>query len=168
MNWTPEQLEDWQRKQMAPVLTESLAALAIPQPPRIETPILRAKAIPAHQKATGRLRLPKGMNKTEARYEAHLRIQHVMGAIAWYQFEGMKLKLADSTFFTPDFVVMLINGALQFHEVKARMSNGKPRYEDDAIVKLKVAAEQKPFAFFLVWPGKTTDWDNGEWESREF
>jgi hypothetical protein len=89
-------------------------------------------------------RLPQGTrNRTEAAYEAHLEVRKQAGEVAWFRFEGLKLRLADSTFYTPDFAVMLTSGALECHEVKGF-------WTDDARVKVKVAAEMYPFGFVVV------------------
>lgn len=92
--------------------------------------------------ALGRLR-PGQRNKMEADYEARLELLRIAGQVEWYKFEGVKLRLADNTFYTPDFAVMLANGELQMHEVKGF-------WQDDAKVKIKVAASIYPFAFFVV------------------
>ncbi len=83
------------------------------------------------------------MNGTEREYAAELDILKHAGDIAWYRFEGVKLRLADNTFYTPDFAVMLRNGEMQMHEVKGH-------WQDDARVKIKVAAEQYPFRFYAL------------------
>lgn len=96
-------------------------------------------------RALGRLKTG-AMNKTEAAYEASVLEPGVMsGEIAWYRFEGVKLRLADNTFYTPDFAVMLTSGLLQMREVKGF-------WTDDARVKIKVAADQYPFEFIAVRP----------------
>lgn len=92
--------------------------------------------------ALGRLKAGE-MNKTEAAYAAHLEVRSRAGEVAWYKFEGVKLRLADNTFLTVDFAVMGDDGVLEMHEVKGFMT-------DDAAVKLKVAAFMYPFKFFLV------------------
>lgn len=94
--------------------------------------------------ALGRLKAG-AMNKTEAAYERDLKDAVYLGDVAWYRFEGLKLRLADNTFYTPDFAVMLSNGELECHEVKGF-------WQDDARVKIKVAAEQYPFRFIAVKP----------------
>ena len=83
------------------------------------------------------------MNKTEAEYAQLLAMRKQAGEVAWYRFEGVKLRLADKTFYSPDFAVMLANGQLEMHEVKGF-------WRDDARVKIKVAAEQFPFRFIAV------------------
>lgn len=80
------------------------------------------------------------MNKTEAEYARFLELRKAAGEIAWFAFEGVKLRLADKTFYTPDFAVMRADGLIEMHEVKGH-------WMDDARVKIKVAAEQFPFRF---------------------
>lgn len=93
------------------------------------------------QWARGRIRRQPGeMNKLEAAYEQHLEERKQKGEIIWYAYEAIKLRLADKTFYTPDFAVQLANGELELHEVKGF-------WEDDAKVKIKVAAAQFPHRF---------------------
>lgn len=93
-------------------------------------------------RALGRLKTGT-MNKTEAAYAATLEARRHAGDVAWYLFEGLKFRLADNTFYTPDFAVMLADGALEAHEVKGF-------WTDDARVKIKVAAERFPLKFVAV------------------
>ena len=107
--------------------------------------------------ALGRLKTGE-MNKTEAAYDAHLRA--ITGTvIAWHKFEGVKLRLADNTFYTPDFAVMRTDGLLEMHEVKGFM-------KDDAAVKLKVAASIYPLRFLLVRARAKKN--GGGWDVEEF
>lgn len=109
--------------------------------------------------ALGRLKTGE-KNKTEQAYEAEfLRPQLQAGAIAWYKFEGMKLRLADNTFYTPDFAVMLSNGQLEMHEVKGF-------WQDDARVKIKVAADLYPFKFLAF--SKLAKSKGGGWTAEIF
>ena len=96
-----------------------------------------------------------GMNKTEAAYDRHLELRRMAGEVAWYGFEAAKLRLAYKTFYTPDFLVILADGEVQFHEVKGF-------WRDDARVKIKIAAEQLPFRFLAIH--KTKD----GWETEYF
>lgn len=93
-------------------------------------------------RALGRLKAG-AMNKTEAAYGSLLEARRVAGEVAWYLFEGLKFRLADNTFYTPDFAVMLSGGQLEAHEVKGF-------WTDDARVKIKVAAERFPVRFIAV------------------
>lgn len=92
--------------------------------------------------ALGRLKVG-AMNATEAEYARELELLKAAGDVVWYRFEGLKLRLADATFYTPDFAVMIANGEMQCHEVKGF-------WTDDARVKIKVAAEMYPFRFFAL------------------
>lgn len=92
--------------------------------------------------ALGRLKTG-AMNKTEAGYGLHLELRKRAGEVSWYKFEGLKFRLADNTFYTPDFAVMLTNGQLEAHEVKGF-------WQEDAKVKIKVAADLYPLRFIAV------------------
>lgn len=92
--------------------------------------------------ARGRLKHGE-KNKTETAYGQELRLRQIAGEVAWYKFEGLKFRLADNTFYTPDYAVMLADGTMEIHEVKGY-------WEDDARVKIKVAADMYPFRFIAV------------------
>lgn len=108
--------------------------------------------------ALGRLKTGQ-MNKTEDAYEKHLANLKHAGDIAWYRFEGMKFRLADNTFYTPDFAVMLSNGQLEAHEVKGH-------WQDDARAKIKIAAEMYPIRFVAV--KSKAKKDGGGWAVEDF
>lgn len=92
--------------------------------------------------ALGRLK-PGEMNKSEANYAKHLELRKQAGEILWWCFEGFKFRLADNTFYTPDFPVMRADGVLEMHEFKGH-------WQDDARVKIKVAASLYPVVFIGV------------------
>ena len=108
--------------------------------------------------ALGRLKTGE-RNKTEAAYEVFLKALVVTGDVLWFKFEGVKLRLADNTFYTPDFAVMRRNGQMELHEVKGF-------WQDDARVKIKVAADSYPFKFLAVRPKPKRD--GGGWEVEGF
>lgn len=110
--------------------------------------------------ALGRLKAGT-MNKTEAEYAKILEARRACGKVLWYRFEGVTLKLADNTRYTPDFIVMLDSGELEAHEVKGSMNF----IQDDAKVKIKVAADIFPFRFILVAP--IAKKHGGGWETKE-
>lgn len=110
------------------------------------------KARPRPQHTPGR------MNKTEARYlqdviEPRLKTGEYRSA----KFEAVKLRLADRTFYTPDFAVVNDRtGEIELHEVKGGW------IEDDAMVKFKTAAAMFPeYRWILVQQKKAT----GPWET---
>lgn len=83
-------------------------------------------------------------SKLEERYQAHLADRVRRGEIASFAYEPEKLRLADGTFYTPDFRVVTAEGFVQFHETKGFM-------REAARIRLNVAAELHPYAFFVVY-----------------
>ena len=108
--------------------------------------------------ALGRLKVGQ-MNATESAYGDTLEARKAAGEIAWYKFEGIKFRLADDTFYSPDYAVMLSTGQMEIHEVKGF-------WQDDAKVKIKVAASLYPFSFIAVQ--KLPKKDGGGWKVVEF
>lgn len=108
--------------------------------------------------ALGRLKVG-AMNKTEAAYDQQLAIQQHAGQILWRKFEGLKLRLADNTFYTPDFAVMSADGVMEVHEVKGF-------WQDDARAKIKIAADMYPFRFLAIKARAKKD--GGGWEMEAF
>lgn len=103
---------------------------------------------------------PGVMNGTEAAYAEVLELRKLAGNdIDWYAFEAITLKLAQDTRYTPDFVVMRHDGLMEMHETKGF-------WQDDAKVKIKVAAEKFPFRFLAA--KKRPKKDGGGWEVTEF
>lgn len=99
---------------------------------------------------------PGEMNKTERAYAAELEWRKQRGEVSDFWFERVKLKLAGKTYYTPDFLVRLADGSLEFHEVKGF-------WQDDARVKFKVAAEQVPWARFIAVRRASTK-QGGGWQ----
>lgn len=115
---------------------------------------LRNCAPPAESPAP-RPALPKvdRMNKLEGRYAREvLEVRKRDGIILSWHFEAVKLRLADRTGYTPDFMVCYPD-RIEFHETKGF-------WRDDARVKIKVAAELFPmFKFIAVqWSKKAGGW----------
>lgn len=145
MNWTQEQYEDYMRRFM----TEGQPMNAVIEKARKSRQVQPAAA---------------SMNKTEARYAGFLDVRKTVGDIEYWRFEAVTLKLADGVRFRPDFQVVAKGVPIAFHEVKVKWKTSKsnaPHMEDDARVKLMIAAREFPeFNFYVVWPG-----DRGEWNS---
>jgi hypothetical protein len=103
---------------------------------------------------------PGKMNKTEALFEASfVRPRLYNGDICEYGFECIKLRLAKTTFYTPDFYVVTPNEII-IYEVKGH-------WEDDARVKIKVAADKYPCFRFIAVQKKTAK-EGGGWKLEEF
>jgi hypothetical protein len=111
---------------------------------------------------------PGKMNQLEKSYANHLALLKAAGEIEDFAFEPEKLKLSEGCYYIPDFRV-ISKDMIQFKEVKAawkvkgKPGEVKPHFEDDALVKLKVAASGiHPYQFFCVWL------ENGSWQEKEF
>lgn len=93
--------------------------------------------------------VPGQMNKTEKLYAGHLELLKKADEIKDYRFEPLNLRLAKNTFYRPDFLV--ITQFIEFHEVKGH-------WEDDARVKIKVAAELFPWFRFIAVQYEKKQW----------
>lgn len=103
---------------------------------------------------------PGHMNTYERQYSEILDAQKTAGEITAYWFERFTLKLADDCRYTPDFLVQLPDGTLEMREVKGY-------WREDALIKIKVAAEMFPlFGFVAIerLPKKA----GGGWKQRDF
>lgn len=146
MRWTEEQLAEYRARKGVPAF------------PDTSNPPLKLPGNEPGRFALGRL--PVGaMNKTEAEYERHLALLRNAGQVLWFKFEAVKLRLADNTFYTPDFGVLAADGVFELHEVKGF-------WEDDARVKIKVAATLFPFRFKAI--KVLAKKHGGGWETEEF
>ena len=96
------------------------------------------------------------MNKTEAAWADLLEGQKLAGLLLDYKFEAFKLRLANNTFYTPDFVVVLADRTIRVDEVKGF-------WRDDARVKIKIAAEQFPWLRF-----QAVTKNKSQWETEQF
>ena len=96
------------------------------------------------------------MNKLEEKYAAYLELQRQAGQIVFWRYEAVKFRLADRTWYNPDFYIMRPDGSLEIHETKGH-------WEDDARVKIKATAEQFPEFWFVA-----VQWKGGEWQFERF
>jgi hypothetical protein len=154
--WEPEDFKAWQRGEYVPKKAEKSFL------EKWEN-VINQTTKPT-RKARGRGKhIPGSMNKLEQRYADELKLAERTLAIEWWAFEPIKLKLADKTYYTPDFCVMHLDGTIEFVETKGKKCAGY-YCEDDAKVKIKVAAKMFPmFAFVIKWPLK-----EGGWGSEHF
>jgi hypothetical protein len=112
--------------------------------------VLRNKGV-APVRKQGSIRLQR-MNKLERAYMHLLDLRVKAGEIREYKYEAIKLRLADKTFYTPDFLVVTMNGNLELHECK-----GFPR--DDWKVKWKVCIEMYPDFKWVLVKHQKGQWD---------
>lgn len=109
-------------------------------------------------------REPGSMTGPEKKYMEFLDQEKAAGRIYGYRYGSIKLRLADTTFYTSDFQVQTNEGGLEFVEVKG---SWKAPNQEDSRVKIKVAAEQYPeFCFVAVVPKRVKD--GGGFEREEF
>ena len=95
-------------------------------------------------RATRLRRVAGQMNRLEQRYAALLDARKARGDVAEWHYEALTLKLAHDTRYTPDFLVVLADGAVELHEVKGG------HFRDDAKVKARVCARAFPFCLRLA------------------
>jgi hypothetical protein len=107
--------------------------------------------IPPAHKGRGVRRESGQMNGLEKKYAKRLESLKAAGEILEWHFEAVKLRLAPATFYTPDFLVMLADCTIELHETKGY-------WEEDAKVKVKVAASLFPFVFRTVRHNSKTGW----------
>jgi hypothetical protein len=143
----------WSEQQLAEFQSRVATARRLPV---IDTSV-RPFALPNNTAGAFALgRLPTGtMNKSEKAYAERLAYLATLRQVLWWKFEGLKLRLGDNTFYTPDFVVMPADCRIECHEVKGF-------WRDDARAKIKIAASIYPFRFIAV-----TKKRDG-WEREEF
>jgi hypothetical protein len=110
------------------------------------------------------------MNKLEAKYAEYLEQQRRDGYVDCFEYEPVKFKLADKTYYTPDFVVMRPDGLIEVHDTKGTTTRRdgagsrvkKPFYEQHSAIKIKSCAAKFPFRFFMVWMNE------GVWQLDEY
>lgn len=93
------------------------------------------------------------MNKLERRFHDYLLA--AKNDLVSIRYESLKLRLADKTWYTPDFFALM--------DVGPCLIEVKGFWRDDARVKIKVAAELYPeFNFAAV------QWKGGQWRWEWF
>jgi hypothetical protein len=100
----------------------------------------------------------KDMNRDEAGFSAVLEERKAKGEIVRWDFGVERLRLADATWYLPDFRVLMPDGEIHFFEVKGFV-------ESTGRVKIKVAAELHPYRFFQV--SRRRKKDGGGWSVDE-
>jgi len=105
----------------------------------------KGKASNARSKLLGQ------MNLTEQAYAKWLTEQKLLGTVIAFRYESFGLRLADQSWYRPDFFVQLSDDSLEFHEVKTCDARGNILKEDDADVKFKVAGESFPMFTFRMF-----------------
>ena len=115
---------------------------------------------PSRRLARARKPNPGGqvVSKLERDYGAHLEALKRSGEIVDYKHQPLKLRLADKTYYNPDYSVHRTDDVIELVEVKGF-------WEDMSRVKVKVCAERFPeFLFVAVTRPKK----NEGWKREEF
>lgn len=86
------------------------------------------------------------LNKTESDYLAWLQNQQCQ----WIGVQCITLKIGDDCRLTVDFWALDDTGLRAIDTKACRRGKEKPHIEDDALVKLKVAARMYPWIHFVV------------------
>lgn len=92
------------------------------------------------------------MNRDEQRYWEYLKYQKLAGEIVECWHEPDQVVLGHRCVYIPDFRVKACHGGWEYHEVKGWM-------QDDAKVKLAVAAVMHPDISFIL-----AKWKNKQWK----
>ncbi len=107
-------------------------------------------------------RIPGTMNGAEKKYSEVLTVRKLAGEIEDFRFEAFKLRLADNTTITVDFVVLMPDGKIELHDIKGSF------FPEHNRVKWKVGVEQYPwFVWVLVRPRLKRDGGGYDFERFE-
>lgn len=110
-----------------------------------------ASAAPTRQmRSLGRVRSRKVDAAIEA-YGEFLAVRRCAGDVLWFRAQPIELRLADETYYGPNFAVMVASGHLEMHHVVDAAKN-------ESLTTVKIAAEQFPFRFVVVHRGDSHDW----------
>lgn len=115
-----------------------------------------AEPVEAGQGAATSVPHDSSMNKTEQAYAEHLELMKIDEQIISYKREPFNIRLAKGTFYKPDFAVLTADHEIEIHEVKGY-------WRDDALVKIKVAADCLPWFRFVA-----AKKDGNRWSKRYF
>lgn len=104
-------------------------------------------------KGLPRLSAPK-MNKTEQRYADILDGLKRMGIVRRWEFEGIRMKLADGAFYRPDFLVWKCDDTMECIEIKGSF------IREASLVRYKVARDSYPiFKFKMLQYTRKKGWE---------
>lgn len=101
------------------------------------------------------------MNGAERKYAEHLAARKHSGEIVDFRFEAFKLRLADNTTITPDFVVLTNDGLIELHDIKGGW------FPEHNKCKWKIGVELFPW-FTWVLVRKAAKKDGGGWTFERF
>lgn len=113
-------------------------------------PVKHSDAPKAHKQSQP---VPGKMNKTESLMAYELDLRQRAGEIKSWKFEAFKLRLADRTTYSPDFVIWHNDGSIECLETKGF-------WQEDAKVKFKIARELFPMFRFTALRRTKAGWED--------
>lgn len=116
----------------------------------LELPRKAAEVGTAPMRSLGRVRTRKVDAAIEA-YGELLATLRLRGDVLWFRANPIKLRLADETYYGPNFAVMVASGHLEMHHVVDAAKN-------ESLTTVKIAAEQFPFRFVAVHRDDSCEW----------
>ncbi len=132
LRWTERDFEDW-RLRKGPHADPA---------PQEEAPASDKTCSLAGSRKIG-TKAHRQMNKWEAKFAQTLEYRKHAGELVWWAFEPIRIRLANGTFYRPDFVTVDKAGRTEVFEVKGY-------FREAARIRLKVAVEKLPYRFYLV------------------
>jgi hypothetical protein len=108
-------------------------------------------------------RAPGAATKPERLYAARLERLAAEGAVAGWMWKPIRFRLAERTFYEPDFMVVLADLEVAFDEVKGARGW---ELDDESRTKWKVAAEAHPMFRFRGAVLAKAGWEIEEYEPR--
>lgn len=119
-------------------------------------------ALTGHQRWQALGRLPKTkMNGTEKAYADLLERQRLEGSVISWKFHPMNIRLADSTYYEVDFLVLHDDMTLAIHETKGGFTSEKGQ------MKIKLVAEVMPY-FRMIKAVKQTKANGGGFKLEQY
>lgn len=111
-------------------------------------------AVEIRSRARARVRAPKSrfQSKLERDWSVVLEAMKRDEQLLRWDYEPERLRLADGTYYTPDFRLVWHDGEVSFDECKGHM-------REAARVRILVAAELHPYRFRVVRRGKRRSWE---------
>lgn len=90
--------------------------------------------------------------RTEREYADILDARKAAGEVECWRYEAHSVRLGHDCHLTPDFLVVLSDGRIEYHEVKGGM------IEEKAMTKMKTCVTLYPFIPLILCQKKGKDW----------
>lgn len=117
-----------------------------------DSSVFEKQAAIALKRQQTKLRLSRKPNNTEEDFRRILEARRLKGEFLTVEFEAVRLRIGDGSYYTPDFLCQTTFGRPACFEVK-----GAHKWED-SIVKYKAAKERHAWADFEIWEKRDGRW----------